>query len=286
MTKKRIQTRYISISLIFVLISSMSFFYYNKKKESKFELNDKQISFSIDQKNFIMPSPFHSFHYLNGMNFQWKNLAEISSAGSYPNETQTALVLGSKAADGIVFLFANEKEKARQIRSTVIDLTENLGINTDIKDAISDLDQAVILNQDKTILEDKIVALQYQTEKALQKKNKANLANLVELGGWLEGLYLTSKGIIENYNPDHSEILKQSHVAQIYTEVLTALLDRADNVQEKKLLENILTKLMQISNLINHPHPEPFPLEKVKELYKISSDIKNLIESKDDNQNK
>jgi len=287
MTKKLSKFKYHTLSIItLTILTIISFYYFNKRDNLPLPTEEEEFNFIIDGKSYIMPTAFHSFHYLNSLNFQWKNLAEMNTNINSTNESQTALLLGFRAADGVIFLFANEKESARKVRNSVIELAKNLDIITDIKSEISSLDNAVILNADEDILEDRIIDLQYKIQNALHKKQKDNLAALVELGGWLEGLHITCKGIILNYNSDHSEILKQSHVSKIYIDIVNALIKKHSNDKEKLILENVLSNLIKISKITNHSHTEAFPLEKVKELYKISSDVKKIIESNDDNPNK
>lgn len=45
------------------------------------------------------------------MGFSWVKLVEVKNTSDYPNESQIALNLGMRAADGIILLFANQKTK-------------------------------------------------------------------------------------------------------------------------------------------------------------------------------
>ena len=102
------------------------------------------------------------------------------------------------------------------------------------------------------------------------------------LGAWLEGLHIASKGITNNYTPGYAEILRQPHIAEIYLDVLAALIHRSKDEKEKALLESIAKHLEKIAKITNHTHKESFPLEKVKQLNLIAIDIKKLIESNSD----
>lgn len=270
----------LTLVVMFLLLIGI-FFAFNAREENAYSEEEiVQFNFSINGKHYIIPSPFHSFDYLNIMGFSWVKLVEVKNTSDYPNESQIALNLGMRAADGIILLFANQKDEARQTRTTVLELSEKLGIIPDIREAITFIDQAVITNADKSILSDRLLFLEYQIEKSLHKKKKDNLAVLVELGGWLEGLHIVSKGISENYNPIYAEILRQPHIAEIYIEVITSLSNRSDNENEKQLLQGIVVHLEQIYNLTNHSLKEAFPLTKVKELHSNSAILKKLIESK------
>lgn len=280
MKEKLNQYKYFIIALLIVTAVAAGFYTYQSKK-AIIEEDNIQFNFSIDGRNYIMPSPFHSFHFLNNMNFQWKGLAGYNSTSEYPSESQTALNLGFRAADGIVMLFADEKENARKTRIIVIELADRLEITPAIREAVADLDNAVVLHKERDVLDEKIIRLQYQMEKALHKKKKDNLAVLVELGGWLEGLHIASKGIVDNYNPSLAEILRQPHIAEIYIDVLMALSHRASSDREKKLLDSVLEHLIKIYKIANHSHKEAFPLDKVKELYSISEEVKKIIETSD-----
>lgn len=282
MTEKINQFRYYIITLVTITVLAVTgFYYYNLKKENPPLEEEEQFNFVIDGKNYIMPSPVHSFEFLNAMGFPWKGLAEASKISKYETEAQTALNLGSRSADGTVLLYAGEKLSAVEARSSFIDLADNLNITPDVKDAISELDTAVTLGKDHSVLNEKIINLEYQIEKALHTRKKENLAVLVELGAWLEGLHIASKGIIINYNPSYAEILRQPHIAEIYIDVLAAIIHRSTNEKEKVLLESISKHLAQVAKLVNHTHKESFPLKKVKELNAVAIEIKKLIESND-----
>jgi hypothetical protein len=179
-------------------------------------------------------------------------------------------------------LYADERESARKTRTIVIDLADKLDITPGISEAVSALDNAVIVHADQTALDERIIHLQYQMEKALHKRKKDNLALLVELGGWLEGLYIASKGIAKNYDPSLAEILRQPHIADLYIDILTVLSKKTSNEKEKKFLESIIEYLTKISKVTNHTHKETFPLEKIKQLAIISSDLKKIIETNED----
>lgn len=282
MTDKTNYSKYYIITFITILILSViAFVAYSKSKQAlPIEEEVVQFNFTIDGKQYIIPSAFHSFEFLNDMGFPWKKLTVPENNTDYSNESQLALVLGMRAADGIVSLYADEKEEARLTRSTVLELTNKLGITPDIKNTVFALDQAIILRAEQRALGDRLMDLEFQIEKNLHKQKKDNLAVLVELGGWLEGLYIVSKGISQNYNPTYSEILRQPHIAEIYIEVITSLSKRSSDEKEKKILESILENLIQISKIANHTHKEAFPLSKVKELYQISSNVKKTIETK------
>ena len=281
MTDQTNYPKYYIITFITILMLSVIVFVAYSKSKQVLPIEEEivQFNFSIDGKQYIIPSAFHSFEFLNDMGFPWKKLTVSENNSDYPNESQLALNLGMRAADGIVSLYADEKEDARFTRSTVLELTNKLGITPDIKNTVSALDQAVILHAEQKALGDRLMDLEFQIEKNLHKQKKDNLAVLVELG-WLEGLYIVSKGISQNYNPAYAEILRQPHIAEIYIEVLTSLSKRTSDEKEKVLLESILKHIIEISKIANHTHKESFPLSKVKELYQISSNVKKLIESK------
>ena len=252
MTEKISQYRYYILTLVTMTVLTVTGFYFYKEKSQVPSVEeDVQFNFIIDGKNYIMPSPVHSFHFLNTMGFPWKGLAEASPNAKYETEAQTALNLGYRSADGTVHLFAEEKLKAVEARSTFIELAGNLNITAEVKDAISALDNAVTLGKDQNVLDDRIIQLEYQIEKALHTKKKENLAVLVELGAWLEGLHIASKGITKDE-------------------------------KEKALSESIAKHLEKIAKITNHTHKESFPLEKVKQLNLIAIDIKKLIESNSD----
>jgi hypothetical protein len=84
MTEKINQFRYYIITLVTITVLAVTgFYYYNLKKENPLLEEEEQFNFVIDGKNYIMPSPVHSFEFLNAMGFPWKGLAEASKNSKY-----------------------------------------------------------------------------------------------------------------------------------------------------------------------------------------------------------
>lgn len=282
MKEKFNQYRYIILTLVLIFSLGLTgFYYYNVKIKTRPPERDVQFNFTIDGKNYIMPSVVHSFHFLNSMSFPWQGLIETNSTYEYDNETQRALNLGGRSADGTVLVFADEKIKAIEARGIFLKLADSLEITEQIKDRLFDLDAALITQAEQTVVDERIIHLEYEIEKALHDKNQDHLAVLMELGAWLEGLHIASKGIINNYKPMYAEILRQPHIAEIYLDVMQALIHKAKTEKEKNLLRSISTHLAKAAKISNHSHKESFPLERVKELYEISIQIKSIVESND-----
>ncbi|HNC00852.1 MAG TPA: hypothetical protein PLS71_21590, partial [Leptospiraceae bacterium] len=254
------QYKYIILTLVLIFsLGLVGFFYYNQKLKVRPPEEDVQFNFTIDGKNYIMPSVVHSFHFLNSMGFPWQGLTESNPTHDYDNETQRALNLGGRSADGTVLVFADEKIKAIEARGIFLKLADSLEITEQIKDRLFDLDTALIVHADQSVLDERIIHLEYEIEKALHDKKKDHLAVLMELGAWLEGLHIASKGIINNYKPMYAEILRQPHIAQIYLDIMEALIHHAKTEKEKKLLKSISSHLEQAAKIANHSHKESFP---------------------------
>lgn len=267
---------YITI-LAFSLIASSV--YISMKMMNEDTTTENSFSFRIEGKDYILPSPFPSFNLLHASHFKWNGLVESNYEISYPIEFQIALNLGSRAADGIVLLYAHEKEKARIARSSVLSLSEKLGISENISSSVADLDNTVVYNKPESNIIEKLSKLQHMVKKSLHEKKRDDLALFVELGGWLEGLHIVTKGIHQNYNPSSAAILRQPHIADLFIEALKATQNNANSPQEKKLIGDLIFQISKVYKILNQSVRADFPESKVKELHEVSIEIKHLIET-------
>ena len=120
---------------IFIFISGSIFylFFNENQKEDLENIN----SFTIAGKEFILPSPIHTFSFLEENGFQWEGLGHLKQNSDFILKSQIAMHLGIRASDGVIFVFTGEMKSAWEARSDVLQDAKKLDINNQIKKTIN-----------------------------------------------------------------------------------------------------------------------------------------------------
>jgi hypothetical protein len=119
------KTKLIVISFVIFLVGCFSLFYF----QNSTELEEENItSFKIAGKEFTLPSPIHTFTFLNESGFKWEGLGNQDQNTEYTLQSQIALQLGVRASNGVIFLFTKELKSAWDAREDVLRNAKKTGI--------------------------------------------------------------------------------------------------------------------------------------------------------------
>ncbi len=137
-----------------------------------------------------LPSPIETSKLIaqSDVKFNNKILNPIKNVPYYETSKSLALNLGVYCADMSYVSYYDQKQLTLEYLSAIKTLADNLGIiNTMNKNDILKLEDN-IFNQDsiRIILEDIFLS----SGKYLNENNQPEMALLVQIGGWLEGMYL------------------------------------------------------------------------------------------------
>lgn len=229
--------------MIIICICFFSFIFLTENHEEELENIN---SFTIGGKEFILPSPIHTFTFLEENGFQWEGLGHPKQNSDFTLKSQIALHLGIRASDGVIFIFTGELISAWDARKDVLQNSKKLEIENHIKKVINTLDRAILFRANKTDLLESIIDIEIAIENSLQKKGRDDLSLLIEMGSWIGGLEIVTRGLITNFNEVHTEVLHQSHISELSIEIFKEIIQKTKDDTEKVFLNQILSKLIHI----------------------------------------
>ncbi len=247
---------------------------------------------------YILPRPGDLFVALQKINkVDWNGLVQVNKETKYPSDHQMALNIGSRSADGLVLVYANDMHGAKNVWNVINELTTRMNLDKEIEKKQKELKAAIdsilekqksgkskIAPEDSKKLRRALNAVHTASKNALKKadssdndpeQNTNELATLVSLGGWIEGLYLVTNALSKNYDAESAKQLRQSHLVGLYEMVLK---DFSASFKEQAVIKSINQALPEIKSLTKVNKGEPVALENVKKLFTIAKKLKQEIE--------
>lgn len=226
--------------------------------------------------NVALPSPAEMFLAIDRLGeTDWNAAAVFNERYDYQDNYMRALNLGVRSADGLVSILAEDKTKLGRVIVIVITLAEELQVQETILDrskAFEDLANEGRWNE----LRDELDALRYLIEMEMDQLGDQDVATLVRVGGWLEGLRVTSQLLAAGVYPAHSSsILYQPNLADYFEGQINGMEPEAKQIPA---VQAILKALPELRQLVNVGYRKPVPAENIKRLNQISSDLVALIE--------
>lgn len=239
--------------------------------ESLSEAEKKEFSLNV-----ALPSPAEMFLAIDRLgDTDWNAVAEYNQNYDYQNNYMRALNLGVRAADGLVAILAEDKTKLGEVIVIVITLAEELQVQETILDRSKSFED--LANQGRwDELRDELDALRYLIEMEMDQLGDQDVATLVRVGGWLEGLRVTSLLLKGGLYPEHStSILYQPNLVDYFEAQLSSMEPEA---KQSPAVQAILKALPEFRKLINVGYRKSVPVENIERLNQIASELVALIE--------
>jgi len=187
-------------------------------------------------------------------------------ANDFPEQSDAALALGVKIADGIVAIKAQDVEKLNRSADQLEALGKNLGAtDEDMKRARQVRDFANRGEWLMVYLE--LGFLQADIMKKLNTPENQNDRTLVIASGWLQGARYATSLILANYSPDLSNILREPVLAAELDKQLAAL---PAALQESEKVRQIRQAVSQAAQIVDVPLTAPVEQAKVEQLKSVS----------------
>ncbi len=268
------RTKLITISFVIFLVGIFSLFYFQNSQEVE---EENITSFKIAGKEFTLPSPIHTFTFLNESGFKWEGLGNQDQNIEYTLQSQIALQLGVRASNGVIFLFTKELKSAWDAREDVIRNAKKLELENQIKKSITILDRSVIAGSSNSDILENIIDIEISLENSLQKKGRDDLSLLIEMGAWIGGLEIVTKGLVREFNEIHTEVLHQSHLSDLSIEIFREIIYKTKGEKEKEFLTHILNELTKIHSRILSLENRRITKTDVLELNRESRELVNYL---------
>lgn len=228
-----------------------------------------------------LPSPYDKFLGLDqvlNLNYEdWKavygEIARDVDVSKYKEETDAALALGVKIADGVMSIKARDVQGLNDCSKQIEDLAKKLGV----KDEDMTRAKTVRAHANKgewlqVFME--LGFLQTDIMKALRAQGNAQRRSLIICAGWMQGLHYTSYVVKKHYSAPVSNYLREPLLVQAMQKDLQSL---PAAVKESPKVATIITEMGSMYTIVNIPIEGAIPKEGVEKLLDSSKAIVEKI---------
>ena len=257
--------------MILTLIMMLSVFLLAYSQENGLTEAEK----AMITENVVVPSPSDLFIALDKMgDVNWSKSAVYNTKFVYNNNYLRALNLGVRGAEGFIAIQTQDKVNLASMISVIIKIAEELGASDTILEKRTQFENYARKDQ-WFELRGELDKIGDDIRLEFNNQGEKDVAFLLSIGGWIEGLRITSDILSSNYNKENSTILYQP----ILVEYFETKFDELDmKVQKQDVVKQIKEKIPEIKNLINVGYNNPIPVENIKMLHNISSQLISAIE--------
>lgn len=227
----------------------------------------ERLDLSLDPSlgNVILPSPGEIFTALDNLDkVNWAKLSNYSTRSDYSTRYAQALNLGIRIADGFVAVNEESQVQCYKMNGVIEQLATQLGFGEYMKMYKDSLTIPIATGQWKkarTSLDN----LHFAVQDKISLKGEKDIVVLGGIGGWLEGLYVVSGHLNNNFKKENCDLLNQGRLLKQYRDDLSSL-----NLSDP-LVEEVSKGLAQIQDIIGtEDTADKIGFEQVTQLHTIS----------------
>lgn len=230
-----------------------------------------------------LPSPYDKFlgldQVLNLTYEDWKavygEIARDVDVAKYTDETDIALALGTKIADGVMSIKARDVQGLNDCSKQIEELAKKLGV----KDEEMGRAKTVRAHANKgewlqVFME--LGFLQTDIMKSLRAQGNAQRRSLIISAGWMQGLHYTAYVVKKHYSAPVSNYLREPLLVEAMRKDLQAL---PPAIKDSPKVATIISEMGNIYTIVNIPIEGSIPKEGVEKLLDASQAIVEKIVS-------
>jgi hypothetical protein len=189
------KSKLISTFLLFYFVVISGFFACNEQatteNQTAIEINgNKKVLKSVNEVFETLPSPLETSELITrtDVKFNDRILNPVKNVPYYESSKSLALNLGIYCADMSYISYYDQKHLTLEYLSAIKTLADNLGIIQVMNKNDVIMLEDNVFNQDsiRIIIKDVF----FSSGKYLNENNRPEMALLVQVGGWIEGLYI------------------------------------------------------------------------------------------------
>ena len=220
------------------------------------EQNSQLPSQAKQVEDVVVPVPREIFRSLDQFrDAKWRAVQqpEVARWKSHGDQVQIAILLGVEIAEGFIAMEAEDTAEVKNVGNTVLNLARALGVE---KSALR-RSQSIMEYADKnkwTMARKEWDGVFSDLQSGMIEIKSKELAQLVSLGGWLRGTEALSALVLQNYSPEHAELIRQP-VLLGYLE--KQLLGVSSEIQAHPIVGKMLEGLRKIRVLIQNENGPP-----------------------------
>lgn len=227
-------------------------------------------------EDVVVPVPSEVFAVLDKLGSpNWRGQMRDSFGKQTGSRAQVALLLGTVIADGFVAVEAEDSETVKEIGRNVLNLAEAINV----RDAVIARSKSITEKADRGQWMDvrrEFDGAMQDVRGAMRELNDDDLAHLVSLGGWIRGTNVLTSIIELDYKPDKAELLHQPDLVAYFSERID---DMPSGLKGEALVGKIRETLPKIRPLIGETSGDDIPIENVREINEMSSELVEAIAS-------
>ncbi len=245
---------------------------------------DDIIRVKVGNQFFSIPSPVQTAFLIKkeGADFNSELLNPIENSGSYSTTFQKALNMGVYGADmGYITLYENTDLSLKYLKG-VRKLADELDLAGAFNDKLAERFSANMGNQDSMLV---FVNEAYKNaDDYLKKNDKADVAALVVVGGWVEAVYFAAQTAVETKNQKIIDrVAEQKQALTNMINMLKALPETSGDESYEDLvleLEDLRAIFDDITFTYEYVEPVTDPVKK-----ETAINSKNTVEISDESLN-
>jgi hypothetical protein len=218
---------------------------------------------------------FRSLDQFRDANWPAVKRPEIARWRSHGDQAQIATLLGVVIAEGFIAMEAKDSAEVKNLGQSVLSLAGGLGVR----------DRA--LRRSRSIMEfaekeewsdarkewDGVLS---DLENGMIEIKSEDLARLVSLGGWLRGTEALSALILQNYSPEHSNLIRQPELIHYLEKQLRSM---NSEIQRRPIVAKLLDGLRKVGSLVESENAS-LSEETVRKVHGVCAELVPLSSSR------
>ena len=226
-----------------------------------------------------LPSPYDKFLGLDqvlNLNYEdWKvvynEIARSVDVAKFTDESDIALALGVKIADGVMSIKARDVQGLNDCSKEIEELAKKLGVKDDEMTRAKTVRAHANKGEWLQVFME-LGFLQTDIMKSLRAQEKTQRRSLIICAGWMQGLHYTSYVVGKHYSPPVSNYLREPLLVNAMKKDLDGL---PTATKESPRVATLIAAMPELYTIVNIPIEGSIPKEGVT---KLLDTAKGLVE--------
>jgi hypothetical protein len=235
------------------------------------EQNSQLPSQAKELHGLAVPVPkeiFRSLDQFRGANWHALRRPEVARWKSHGDQAQIATLLGVVIAEGFIAMEAKDSTEVKNLGHSVLSLAGGLGIRERaLRRSRSIMELADKDEWSEARKEWDGVLSDLQT--GMIELKSQDLAQLVSLGGWLRGTEALSALVIQNYSPEHANLIRQPALINYLEEQLRSM---SSDIRARPIVVRLLEGIQTIRSLVESENGAPSE-ETVRKVHGVCAEL-------------
>lgn len=236
------------------------------------------LSKAIQSDAITIPTPGELFAALaKPGKINWASQYREPIPTSYRNRAQIALNLGGLIADGFIAVEAQDSQQVKNIGADIMKLAKSLGVSEQVLGRGSTINDFAE-NGEWSALQEELEATQNEVKAAMQSQDDQDLIILVSLGGWIRGTHVVTSTLLPDYKEETARVLRQPALVKF---IQNKISDMSPTMQNEELVKKVRGGLNEVAQIVSFPIDQGLPVEDVRRLNELVSNIMSEIQKKE-----